>query len=110
MKIIKNGIIKSAENKSENYWWLDYEFRCKCECVFTLDRSDFFKVTHTYDGADITLNCPHCNRRIRLTAPTPKVPEGPKLTIEEMHNSLFVEIFGEGGIFHKIFGEKPFKK
>jgi hypothetical protein len=110
MKIIKNGIIKSPENKQEDYWWLNHEFRCKCECIFKLERSDFPKLVQTSkNDVAINLNCPYCNIRIRLSKP---IPEGPKNTTYHEGNNpaLFDSIFGDGGVFHKIFGEKPFKK
>ena len=108
MKIIKNGIIKSPENKPEDYWWLNHEFRCNCECIFTLERLDFPTLVQTSSNAvDINLNCPCCNQRIRLTKPIRKN----KWPDEAVNNpALFDSIFGDGGVFHKIFGEKPFKK
>jgi hypothetical protein len=55
----------------------------------------------------VNLNCPHCHIRIRLTKPTLKN----KWPDAEVNNpALFDSIFGDGGVFHKIFGEKPFKK
>jgi hypothetical protein len=108
MKIIKNGIPihKTPENKLENYWWLNHEFRCKCECIFKLERSDFPKLVQTSkNDVAINLNCPYCNIRIRLSKPAMK-----QFTAEEIDNSLFGEIFGDNGVFGKIFGEKPFKK
>jgi hypothetical protein len=106
MKIIKNGIIKSPENKQEDYWWLNHEFRCKCECIFTLERTDLHMLIQSKENY-VNLNCPYCHTRIRLTKPTEKN----KWPDAEVNNpALFDNIFGDGGVFSKIFGEKPFKK
>lgn len=115
MKIIKNGIIKSPENTEENYWWAGYDYNCKkCSCRFTLERADFPKLVTTmyevtnYDHSKkdigIYVNCPYCNCKLKVTKPVTK-----PLTVEEIDNSLFGEIFGDAGVFSKIFGEKPFK-
>ena len=110
MKIIKNGISKTPENKPENYWWLNYEFRCKCECIFKLELNDYQRLLQINDQLNvenINLHCPYCNVRLRVTKPIRKN----KWPDTDINNpALFDSIFGDGGVFSKIFGEKPFKK
>ena len=110
MKIINNGIskYKTPENNQENYWWMDYAFRCNCECVFKLEISDYPKLIQTSnDGSSVNLNCPHCNSRIRLTKPTEKN----KWSDTELNTiSLFENIFAGGGVVSKLFENISFRK
>ena len=109
MKIIKNGIPYSKPTKTtiEKYWWEDHDFRCKnCECVFKLERSDYPHYIQMYNTY-IRLTCPDCESRLNINKPTRKN----KWPDTEVNNpALFESIFGDGGVFSKIFGEKPFKK
>jgi len=109
MKIIKRGIVKQKvpTPEIEKYWWQDCEFRCKnCECVFKLQEEDYPHHIQMY-ATYIRLTCPDCEVRLNINKPTRK-NKWPDTDIN--NQSIFEEIFGENGVFHKIFGEKPFKR
>ena len=84
MKIIKPGAIPEA------FWWLGKQFSCKkCGCVFELEKGDF--VTNV---SELQCECPTCKTTLRLRNPLISAPE-----------SIFDNVFGNGGIFDDVFGK-----
>jgi len=89
MKIIKEGTLPSKKP-----WWAqEVRFRCKCGCIFTLDESD--TVTVEESSQSIVYPCPTCRKDLLLC----------KTSITKQ-KAVFEEIFGEGGMFEKVFGKQ----
>ena len=87
-------IIKPGKPEKLTFWWLEKHFSCKmCKCIFELEEKDY-PSNALVNANEFNIKCPCCASILHIKKPDPLSEE-----------PLFEEIFGEKGLFDKIFGK-----